>query len=341
MGRLDGLTPREALDRWLDQQRAEKSESSISAYYYRLKLFVEWCEAEGITEMSEVDGVLVDEYELHRRGNEVAPSTLHNEIKTLRRWLRYLGKLEVVDPGLYERIEIPGVPERKQSDDTRLDPDAATALLTHFRQSPDRATREHGLLELTWHTGARLGGIRALDCRDVELEEAYVRFVHRPDTGTALKNGLDGERVVGLTDAVVNVLQDYCENHRPDITDEHGRAPLFATRQGRPSTGSFREWMYHATQPCVHSPCPHGREIGTCEYRTYHKGSQCPSSRSPHQVRTGAITWMLNRGLPPTVVSDRVNATPDVIKRHYDKQKAVSEMEERRREYLDDLELEE
>ena len=35
----------DAVSRYLDSLRTERSEETISSYYYRLKLFVEWCKA--------------------------------------------------------------------------------------------------------------------------------------------------------------------------------------------------------------------------------------------------------------------------------------------------------
>jgi hypothetical protein len=95
--------------------------------------------------------------------------------------------------------------------------------------------------------------------------------------------------------------------------------------------------MYLATQPCLHSDCPHGKERETCEWADYSLGSKCPSSRSPHQVRTGSITWQLHRGLPLKAVAERVNTSVRVLKKHYDHADRREELEERRREHVDRL----
>jgi hypothetical protein len=95
--------------------------------------------------------------------------------------------------------------------------------------------------------------------------------------------------------------------------------------------------MYLGTLPCLHSPCPHGNDPETCDYVDYSKASKCPSSRSPHQVRTGSITWQLNRGVPIEVVAERVNTSVRTLKRHYDQPTKREELEERRRQYVDRL----
>jgi site-specific recombinase XerD len=340
MGSERDLSPSEALERWLDKQRTDKSESSIQTYYYQLKLFIEWCEENGFDPINELSGWDIDEYELERRATDPAPSTIHNELKTLKRWLKYLGGIGVVEPDLYETIEVPGIPEPEKSDDTKLDAGQAIDLLRFYRtNAAERGTRAHVILELLWHTGCRAGGLLALDLQDIDTEADCIHFIHRPEQGTPLKNATSGERVVGISETVSDVLEEYVADHRADTYDEHGRSPLVTSNQGRPSGGSVRDWTYLATQPCISGPCPHDKDPAECEYRSYHQAAGCPSSRSPHQVRTGAITYMLNNDVPIERVAERVNATVEVIKRHYDKQHQREEMEQRRRAYVDDIEI--
>lgn len=78
------LTPREAVRRYLDGRRTELTDETVSSYYYRLKLFVEWCETNGIQSVDDLDGWTISQYKSARSGEGVAPSTLHNEMETLK-----------------------------------------------------------------------------------------------------------------------------------------------------------------------------------------------------------------------------------------------------------------
>jgi len=69
------------------------------------------------------------------------------------------------------------------------------------------------------------------------------------------------------------------------------------------------------------------------------QSSKCPSSRSPHAVRTGSITFHRNRGFEKADVARRVNASMRTIERHYDKAGRREELETRRRPQLDKLSL--
>ena len=341
------LHPREAMERYLRRRRPDSTEKSIHGWRYRLKLFVEWCEAVGIEKVGELTNYDLDEYN-ELRSAEVAPSTLEGEMWTLKTFCEFLEGLNAVDDGVSEAVRIPNLDAEDRTSDTKLATDAALSLLQFYRRSEQHyAKRQHVLLELMWLTGARQGGLRALDLRDTHLgENPYVDFRHRPDQGTPLKNKSRGERPVAINERVADILQTYLEKHRYDVRDDYGRQPLLASAKGRPTSNTFRVWCYIATQPCIHGPCPHGKERETCLWTEYSHSSKCPSSRSPHQVRTGAITWMLNLGWPPEDVAERVNASVKTIENHYDhadpaelRRRKRDRMEKRRRSLVTDLNL--
>jgi len=341
------LTPREACDRYLRRRRSDSTEKSVHGWEYRLKLFVEWCDGVGIETVGELRGYDLDEYYELRSAN-IAPVTLEGEMWTLKMLFEFLEDIEAVDDGLAERVRIPDIDPEERSSDTKLDAQEARALLEHYRQSDsDYGTRQHVFLELAWFTGARQGSLRALDVRDAELgENPYVMFRHRPDTGTPLKNKRRGERPVALSPEVAAVVKTYLSEYRYDVNDEHGRQPLLASANGRPTSNTVRFWSYLATIPCTYGLCPHGKTIEDCDWTARRHASKCPSSRSPHQIRTGTITWLLNRGWPPQDVAERVNASVKTIEDHYDKatpeerrERLRERMEDRRRSLIDQLEF--
>lgn len=338
--RVPDLSAREAFERWLSKLKVSKAEATVSSYHYRLKHFVEFCESEGVDSIGELTGWDIETYETHRRNRDLAPVTLSHEMGTLQNFLSYCARIEIVDESLPEKVDPPDVPRDAAVDETKLHPDDARALIDYYRASAaDRGSRGHALLELTWFTGARLGALRALDLEDYDADGKHVHFVHRPQEDTPLKNGSDGERIVGLPAAVCTVLNEYITTNRHGVFDDYGREPLLASQAGRPVQNAVRAWMYLATVPCHHSPCPHGNDPETCDYLDYSHASKCPSSRSPHQVRTGSITWQRNRGVPADVVSKRVNSSVRVIEDHYDKPSQMEEMEKRRRPHLHRLDF--
>ncbi|WP_226010535.1 tyrosine-type recombinase/integrase [Halomicrobium salinisoli] len=334
------LSPREAKERFLDRRRTESSEKTVQSYHYRLKRFVEWAEDEGIESVRELSGWLLDEFETYRRGEGIASTTLNGEMQTVSVWVEYLASIDAVDPDLPEKVHVPEVPDGEESRDEILEHERGLKAIETYRNDPERyGSNHHAFLELAWFTGARLGALRALDLRDYHSDDQFVFFQHRPRSGTPLKNDSDGERAVGLPEPVSDVLDHYVQNNRWDQHDDHGRQPLLTTRRSRASENTLRTWSYLATMPCLYRDCPHGRERDTCDYIHVHHASKCPSSRSPHPIRHGSITWQRDRGIPAEIVAKRVNASIETIEKYYDEATERQRLEERRRPFLSRLSL--
>jgi len=341
----EDLTPLETRDRYLRRRQSDATDSSVDAWKYRLKLFVEWCDDVGIERVGDITGYDLDEY-YELRSAKVEPATLEGEMWTLREFMSFLEDIGAVED-LADSVRIPDLDSDERSDNTKLDVDDALDLLEYYRsENAPYGSRNHVFLELAWISGARQGGIRALDLRDIHLgDNPYVEFRHRPNTGTTLKNKMAGERPVAIPKETRDVVSHYIKNRRYDVRDDEGRQPFLASTRGRPGPNTVRVWSYLATEPCLHSPCPHGKRRETCQWTEYAHASKCPSSRSPHQIRTGAITWFLNLGWPPEDVAERVNASVKTIEQHYDKadpderrRRLRDRMEDRRRSLVNDLE---
>ena len=155
---------------------------------------------------------------------------------------------------------------------------------------------------------------------------------HAPESLVA---PIAGDVTDRISDRVAQILQDYIDGPRVENTDDHGRAPLFSTREGRISRSAVRYTFYRWTRPCVIGlGCPHGEDTETCEYLDHNRMSGCPSSRSPHDVRKARVTRYRNDNVPRAIVSDRLNASEDVLDLHYDRASDL-EKAERRWEFLE------
>ena len=332
------LPPEKAVSRFIAKRRNKNTDKTVRSYENRLRQFVRWSQTnDKIETMRDLDGWLLDEYErfLYERGD--APSTVKGKMVAIQELLKYCVQLDVVDESLAEKVQIPRLSKDEQTDDLKLDTEDAKQLLQSYRENPgEYGTVQHVLLEIIWHIGARTGSLRSLDLRDWSAENRVLKFRHRPPT--RLKDGTEHERDVVLPETIADALDFYIERERPDKRDENGREPLFATRFGRPADSTIQTWAYQATQPCIAVACPHNRQRDTCEYTEKSHASKCPSARSPHQIRTGSITWQLNKGLSYVKVAERVAASPETIRRYYDKAD-YSEQLERRRPDTEDLDI--
>ena len=350
---LTQLDPYDALEMWLDRQRADKSEETVQSYFYRVRQFVDWLDDEGIRNLNDLSGRDVFRYDSSRRADDLSQSALNNQLGTIKLFLEFCVDVEAVPPELPAKVDVPTLSKAERSNEEKLSAQRAETILKNLERY-EYASRDHALFALAWHTGARLGALRSLDLRDCylieddlerlahqdhldpeDLEAVDVPFVyyrHRPNSDTPLKNQTEGERPVGLSEEIGELLREHIQVSRLDVEDDHGRKPLFSSRKGsgRMSKGAIRSRFNIITQPCRYGICPHNRDPDDCEAREHGYESRCPSARSPHRIRTGSITNHRDEGWPPEVLAERVNATPEVIRTHYDQPDLLKRMESRR-----------
>lgn len=69
------------MDLYLNHRRDELSDETHQSHKYRLKMFVEWCQEEGITNMNDLSGRDLHAYRVHRREEGgLKPVTLQGQL---------------------------------------------------------------------------------------------------------------------------------------------------------------------------------------------------------------------------------------------------------------------
>lgn len=287
-----------------------------------------------IESVSDIERWILGQYKDWLVGQDYAAATVQSKQKQARRWVKWLESQGLVEVGLHLAIQPIQLSDKEQTSSDILEPNQINKYLTFYRNNPRwRGTRRHALLEVIAHTAARRSGIRGLDVRDWDKENRMLSFINRPERGTRLKNGRPHQRKVILSGEPAKVIDEFIKKNRLNKHDEHGREPLFASRQGRPTKSTITNWVYSATQPCIMQECPHSKERHNCEWTKQTKASQCPSSSSPHPVRRGSITWQLNIGRDPNDVAARAATTREVLRRYYDSPDLDAELRRRITEF--------
>ena len=317
MSDLQPLTPEAGVERFLRDYQTGVRDSTFRKAKSRLSFFLEWCdEVAEITDLNDLDGRILSDFVAWRR-EQIAAITLQKNLSTVRSALRFWSDIEAVTEGLAEKLHSPTLPDGAESRDEHLDAERAEAILDHLDRY-EHASRRHAMLALFWRTGMRRSALRSLDLGDLRPDDHALVLKHRPDEDTKLKNGEHGERWVYLGPIWYQVVDEYAAANRIDRTDEFGREPLFTTEKGRASGTSLYDWSNRVTHPCEIGECPHDRDPADCEARESDGASKCPSARSPHDIRRGAITHHLNEGVSPDTVSERMDVSLDVLYQHYD-----------------------
>jgi integrase len=339
---LEPLAPSEALDLYL-AARDDAAENTMEGQYYRLKAFVAWCDEEGVANLNDLSGRDLYAYRVWRReggysGEELKTVTLRGDLATLRAFLRFCAEIDAVPSDLYKQVPLPTVSGGEDVSESTLDPNHAVEILDYLEQY-EYASRRHVIVLVLWHTGCRVGELRALDVGDLDLDGERprgdgpaVHFAHRPDTGTPLKNKDKGERWNAVSAHIAQTLRDYLDGPRVDVTDGYGRRPLITTSNGRAARTTIRDNLYRVTRPCWRGEdCPHDRDPAECEATYYAHMSTCPSARSPHDVRSGRVTAFRMQDVERTLVSDRMDASEEILDKHYDRRSERRKAEQRRR----------
>lgn len=328
---LQPISPEKAVKMYLDDRKRDCTAETVKGHKSRLSFFVDWCEREGIDNMNELSGRDIHEFQVWRRDG-LNISTERTQMATLRVFIQWCESIDAVETGLFKKVNVPNVPETEKAKETTLHPDRAERINDHLG-SFEYATVEHVTCLILTETGMRMGAAHALDIDDYrpEADVAHLDLIHRPETGTGLKNGTRGERPVAISEGVCEVIDDYLEHNRPDVRDDAGREPLLATSRGRPAKSTIRKYIYKWSRPCeTGEECPHERDPDDCEAALHvPQASKCPSSVTPHPIRRGYITHLLHSGVSKDVVSERCNVSPGIIDQHYDVRSEKDKMKQR------------
>ncbi|GAB7093463.1 tyrosine-type recombinase/integrase [Halolamina litorea] len=336
---LESMTPRDAIDKYFRTRNLPNGTANThrSSLYNH---FLVWCdEVRGIDDMSELTGSDIAEYRVWRREvaptkvEKLAPKSEETQQKILRVFIKRCESWGVVAPNLRKYVIIPKLSRSDEVREEFLDSETAKHILDWLGRY-EYASLHHVVWFLCAESGARLGGVHSLDVDDYvpEREGGYLKLRHRPETGTTLKNGEEGERNVSISSRLCEVLDDYLEDKRVDQTDDFDREPLLTTVHGRLSKSTIRNYFYAWTRPCATgSGCPYGRDPRECEGAQRNNWAfKCPDSLSTHPVRKGYITAELKGGVPQTVLSERCDVSEKILEKHYDHRTEQEKMQVRR-----------
>lgn len=330
------LTPEEAVNDFLEEKKTEVAESSWRNYQYPLRYLTEFCEEEDIEKAGELTGYDLKRFKTQRSKDDINNVTLYNNLSVIRVFLRWCEEAELLKQDFHKLVQLPPIDDGEIASDDKLELDEVEDILNYLYRF-EYSTRRHATFQLMWHACIRMGTVMGLDEDDYLPDRQQLRIRHRPESETPLKNGSAAERKINLNDEMCEVLDDYIEVKREDVTDDYGREPLFTTPTKRLYDTILRKDMYAITRPCqIGAGCPHDRDPDECEATAKKQASKCPSSVSPHPLRRSAITYHLNQDISKEKVSGRADVSVSVLEKHYDA-RTEDEKAANRKQVLDKL----
>ncbi len=214
------------LDAYLANLSAERglSEQTLTAYRYDLTQFVDFLRRENITQARMVTPGLVYDFLASLRRAGLAPASLTRKTISLKLWMQYLCREEVIDADPALAVDPPKTAVRLPN---TLSLSEIERLLTTPNVQTPEGVRDRAMLETMYGCGLRVSELVSLETRSVDLRARLVR-----PFGKGKK-----ERLVPLGDGVSETLTAYLNTARPALLAKKPPTPfLFVTKRGGPLT---------------------------------------------------------------------------------------------------------
>ena len=351
---------------WIEDGKSPNSLQSIGSAWDQFSEWMEVNGVTSLAELdssslAQHDSWIVSSDEYHKK-----PISRCEHLKRIRRVLKYACARDwapesaVPTDDDWQQI-LPSVSKSEEIRDDPLETDRGD-LITRWLAAEKPCSRDHVIWLLLFEYGLRVSAIRAIDLNDAVLSEPeefpgsefhpHIRLRDRPglggeyDAGLPLKNTNPeyADRLVPLYPNHAEAIRRYIFTGSPrgaessrkefDVTDSHDRVGLLTTEQSPRIPGrTIRERAHYLTCPTTYAdePCDCA---GCTQYRAENRrdpppskrGTHCERTRSPHQVRHGSATKLLDQ-LGPERVARIVGTSPDTLREVYDRADEYRQME--------------
>jgi site-specific recombinase XerD len=136
--------PQEAISTYLDARRSEVAESTINSHKSRLGQFCRWFDQQDdlkiMTDLSPLD---LTQYRSWRRDDgDLSPASEKTQMDTLRVFIRWCEKMQIVEENLSNAVESPTLSSDDNSRDEYVSEDEAEIILDRLDRF-DYASRDH------------------------------------------------------------------------------------------------------------------------------------------------------------------------------------------------------
>ncbi len=209
------------LERFLTYLRIGRNVSpyTIKNYGNDIGQFLDYCKAQGVVSLGQVDRSLLRRYltELDEVG--YVKASVARRVAELRSFGDFLVREEVLERNVFRTISAPRVPERLPQYLTVAEVEALLA-------TPDTSTplglRNRAIIEVLYAAGLRVSELVGLDVADVDLWQAQVRVMGK---GSKERIGLLGR-------SAVRAVRAYLEAGRPALLGPRPTRALWLNHRG-------------------------------------------------------------------------------------------------------------
>lgn len=212
------------IERFIDQLLVERRSSTHTAKAYRRDLakLIEFCEALGISEWSDLNTHHIQSYIKTRHRTGLGRRSLQREVSAIRSFLQFLVKNRHIEDNPAKYVKAPKAAKRLPK---TLDHDQINGLMNSVPESI-LEQRDLAIWELFYSSGLRLSELANLNLEDVDLKQGSL----------LVKRGKGGKsRVLPVGRCAIDAIQTWLKNRGSLATRE--TSALFLTKQGNRLSG--------------------------------------------------------------------------------------------------------
>ncbi len=196
------------------------AENTLDSYGRDLKDFLDWFNAFGPKDISQIDLPCLTSYIKHLHDRGLKATTIARHLVSIKMFFRYLVLEEVIQESAAELLSSPKLWQYLPN---VLSPEKVDELLNAPCQDDIYPVRDRAILATFYATGCRVSEVCDLLLRDLNLEERYCRC-----RGKGNK-----ERIVSLTPVAIERIKVYLEQSRPKKAAWENSGYLFLSRSGK------------------------------------------------------------------------------------------------------------
>jgi len=209
------------LERFLKYLQVSRNASPYTVKNYRNDIgqFLDYCAAQGVSSLQEVDRPLLRRYLSELDAAGYVKASIARRVAELRSFGDFLMREEVLEHNPFRMVSAPRIPKRLPQYLTVAE---LEALLTAPDTSTPLGLRDRAIIEVLYAAGLRVSELASLDIRDVDLDQAQVRVMGK---GSKERIGLLGR-------PAVHAVRAYLQAGRPSLLGKQPTAALWLNNRG-------------------------------------------------------------------------------------------------------------
>jgi len=286
----EGLTVREAVDRFLSKRCKEKGlrETTISKYKYTLKAFADSVPTQ--LHVRHVDGGLIRDYIDRDELRETSRDTYYRQLKTFFRWC---DDRNIIQANPTDDVDRPGAPDLSAE---FLNPSQLSHLVETIREDAEANASHVGEGEVLWiidvikfavYTGLRRGELCDLRWGAIDLESGFLTVQKTEDFNTKTGN----------------------EDRIPIISPA---AKILRRRQSKRTGGNASERVFKGVKGD-----PLNADYLTERFRYYRRLADLPEGVSFHNLRHTCASLLVMEGTPLHTVKEMLRHSRIEVTQNY------------------------